>query len=122
MKVRANQTQSSCNTHNFFRFDMFFLLIRIRFSVWGTEDINIGGSALTNINFASLGSQIKFIDIMKYHLSSLGSLVSTLEISIFCCCCCCCCCCFERMTFIAFLREKWWMKRNITNECCFILF
>ena len=34
---------------------------------------------LTSINFASLGSQVKFADTMKYHPSSLGSLTSTLD-------------------------------------------
>ena len=43
------------------------------------KDINIGGGGLGNINFASLGSQLKFIDTMKYYLSSLGSLPSTLN-------------------------------------------
>ena len=58
---------------------MFFLLKGIRNSVWGTKDLNIGGSRLTNINFESLGSQVKFTDTMKYYLSSLGSLGSTLD-------------------------------------------
>ena len=47
--------------------------------MWRTKDLNIGGSRLTNINFANLGSQVKFIDTMKYYLSSLGSLASTLN-------------------------------------------
>ena len=47
--------------------------------MWGMKDINIGGGGLGNINFASLGSQLKFIDTMKYYLSSLGSLPSTLN-------------------------------------------
>ena len=51
----------------FFGFDMLFLLKRIRLLVWGTKDLNIGGSGLTNINFASLGSQVKFISTMKWH-------------------------------------------------------
>ena len=58
---------------------MFFLLKGIRNSVWGTKDLNIGGIRLTNINFQSLGSQVKFTDTMKYYLSSLGSLASTLD-------------------------------------------
>ena len=65
MKVRENQNQFSCIAHNFFEFDMFFLLKGIRLSVWGTKDLNVGGSGLTNINFTSLGSQVKFIDTMK---------------------------------------------------------
>ena len=56
----------------------FFLLKGIQLSVWGTKDLNIGRSGLTNINFASLGSQVKLIDTMKYYLSSLGSLARTL--------------------------------------------
>ena len=38
-----------------------------------------GGSGLSNINFPSLGSQVKFIDIMKHYPSSLGNLASTLD-------------------------------------------
>ena len=58
---------------------MFFLLKGILLLVWGTKDLNIGGSGLTNINLASLGSQVKFIDTIRYYLSSLGSLASTLD-------------------------------------------
>ena len=43
---------------------MFFLRKGIRLSVWGMKDLNIRGSGLTNINFASLGSQVKFINTM----------------------------------------------------------
>ena len=56
-----------------------FLLKGVRLLVWGTKDINIGGSGLTYINFASLASQFKFMDIMKYHLLCLGSLANTLH-------------------------------------------
>ena len=52
MKVRENQNQFSCIAHNFFGLGMFFLIKGIRFSVWGTKDVNIGGTGLTNINFA----------------------------------------------------------------------
>ena len=66
MKIRQNQTQFSCTVRNFFGFDMFFVLKGIGLSVWETQDLNIGGNRLSNINFASLGSQVKFIDTMKY--------------------------------------------------------
>ena len=56
---------------------MYFLIKRIRLSVWETKDINIGGTGLTNINFASIGN-IKFIDTMKYYQTSLGNFASTL--------------------------------------------
>ena len=45
----------------------------------GTKDINIGGSGLANINYTSLSSQVKFVDTMKYNLSSLGSLANTVN-------------------------------------------
>ena len=79
MKVKENSLiQFSCIAHNFFGYDMFFLLKRIRLTVWQTQGSNIGGSGLSNINFPSLGSQVKFIDIIKYYPSSLGNLASTL--------------------------------------------
>ena len=57
---------------------MYFLLKGIRVSVWDTKDINIGGSGLTTINFANIG-EVKFIDTMKYFLTSLGRLAATLD-------------------------------------------
>ena len=79
MKVRESQNQFTCITNNLFGFDMFFLIKGIRFSVWGTKDVSIGGTGLTNINFASISTQVKFIDTMKYFLTSLGQLASTLD-------------------------------------------
>ena len=79
MKIRENQNQFSCIVHNFFGFDMFILIKGIRLSVWATKDVNIGGTGLTNIDFASITNQVKFIDAMKYFLTSLGQLVSTLD-------------------------------------------
>ena len=66
------RNQFSCIAHNFFEFDMFFLFKGIQLLVWGTKDLNIGGSGRTNINFASLGSQVKFIDTMKYLSFAFG--------------------------------------------------
>ena len=80
MKVRENQNQFSCIAHNFFRFDRFFLIKRIRLSVWGRNDVSIGGTGLTKINFASIGSQVKSIDTMKYFLTSLRQLVEKLTL------------------------------------------
>ena len=77
-KVRENNDVISCIAHNVFGFDMYFLIKGIRLSVWETKDINIGRTGLTNINFASIG-QMKFIDTMKYFLSSLGKLTETID-------------------------------------------
>ena len=58
MKVREKQNQFSCIAHSFSGFDMFFLIKGIRFSVWGTKDVNIGGTGLTNINFVKLAIKL----------------------------------------------------------------
>ena len=63
--------------HNFFNFDMTFLLKAIRLSAWRTKDINIGGKNLTDLNYASI-DKFKFIDTMKYYQTSLGKLSETL--------------------------------------------
>ena len=79
MKVRENQNQFFGITHNLFGFEMFFLINEIRIWVWGTKDVYIGGTGSTNISFASIDTQVKFIDTMKYFLTSLGQLASTLH-------------------------------------------
>ena len=47
-------------------------------SVWDTKEVNIGGTGLTNINFGSI-SDMKLIDTMKYFLTSLGKLATTMD-------------------------------------------
>ena len=37
----------------------------------------MGGTNLTNINYSTIGN-VKIIDTMKYYLTSLGELVSTM--------------------------------------------
>ena len=53
------------------------MLKGIRLSVWETKDISMGGTNLTNINYSTIGN-VKFIDTMKYYLTSLGKLASTM--------------------------------------------
>ena len=74
--VRENRDVVSCIAHNFFKFDLYFILKNIRLSVWRTKDINIGGKNLTDINFASIDN-FKFIDTMKYYQTSLAQLSET---------------------------------------------
>ena len=45
----------------------------------GTKDVNIGGTGLANINFASINTQVIFINTMKYFLTSLGQIARTLD-------------------------------------------
>ena len=76
-KVKENQLECSCIAHNYFGFDFYFTLKGIWLSCWQTEEINIDGTNLTNINFANIGSQVKFIDTMKYFQVSLAKIAST---------------------------------------------
>ena len=76
-QVRENNDVIPCIAHNFFNFDMIFLLKSVRISVWRTKDIHIGGKNLTDLNYASI-DKFRFIDTMKYYQSSLGKLSETL--------------------------------------------
>ena len=76
--VRENNDVVPCIAHNFFKFDMFFLLKGIRLSVWRTDDINIGGNNMVDINYAQIDN-FKFIDSIKYYQTSLGKLSETMS-------------------------------------------
>ena len=78
MKVKESKLEILLIAHNLFEFDMFYLMKEYRASAWGSKDLNFGGNNLTNINFGNIGSEIKFIDTIKYYQKSLGELASTL--------------------------------------------
>ena len=64
--------------HNQFRFDFFLFLKGIRPSVWETSYIAIGGRNPTDVNFAIIRNQVRFIDTVKLFQQSLGSLVDSM--------------------------------------------
>ena len=76
--VRENNDVIPCIVHNFLKFDMFFLLKGIRLSVWRTDDINIGGNNMVDINYAQIDN-FKFIDSIKYYQTSLEKLSETMS-------------------------------------------
>ena len=77
--VRENKDVVPCIAHNFFKFDMFFLLKGIRLSVWRTDDINIGGNNMVDVNYAQIDN-FKFIDSIKYYQTSLAKLSETMSV------------------------------------------
>ena len=79
-RVRENKTKFVIFAHNFLVLNMFFLLKGYRAATWYTKDINIGRTDLTNINFANIGSETKFINTLKYYQKSLGQLAGTLSV------------------------------------------
>ena len=78
-QVRENYTAVSLIGHNFLGFDIFFMLKGFRASCWGTTELNMGGTNLTNVNFANILSQVKIIDTLKYYQTTLANLSSTTD-------------------------------------------
>ena len=78
MKKLENYFKILVVAHNLFKFDFFFLLKGLRAGTWKTQDINIGGRNPSDINFASIGTQIQFINTIKYFQQSLAALANSL--------------------------------------------
>ena len=78
LKCKENYHTIPVLAHNQFRFDFFLFLKGIRPSVWETSDIAIGGKNPTNVNFANIKSQVKFIDTIKYFQQSLSNLADSM--------------------------------------------
>ena len=77
-KISENKNEIPLIAHNQFGFDMFYFMKSDRTSAWGSKDLNFGGNNLTNINFANIGGEVKFIGTLKYYQKSLVELASTL--------------------------------------------
>ena len=60
---------------------IFFLVKGLRAGVWKTRDIVIGGKNLADVNFASIGNQVQFIDTIKYFQQSSAALAGSLTSS-----------------------------------------
>ena len=72
-KMRENHNLIPVFAHNLFSFYFFFVLKGIKLCVWRTKQLNIGGTNLTNVQYAYIGNQVKFIDTVKYYQHSLSS-------------------------------------------------
>ena len=79
LKIRENKETISLIGHNFLGFDIFYMVNGYNSSCWGTKNINMGGTNLTNVNFANISDQIKIIDTLKYYQTTLANLASTAE-------------------------------------------
>ena len=77
-KCRENYYTIPVFAHNQFRFDFFLFLKGLRPSVWETTDIAIGGKNPTDVNFAIIKNQVRFIDTVKYFQQSLASLADSM--------------------------------------------
>ena len=77
-KVKENYYTVPVFAHNQFRFDFFLLLKGLQPTVWKTQEINIGGRNPSNVNFAIIRNQVKFIDTVKYFQQSLSNLAKSM--------------------------------------------
>ena len=78
-KSRENKQYVPLIGHNFLGFDIFYMVKGYRSVCWGTKDFNMGGTNLTNVNFANIGSQVKIIDTLKYYQTTLTNITSTTD-------------------------------------------
>ena len=76
-KVRENQLLVPLIGHNFLGFDIYYMVKGYRSVTWGTKEFHMGGTNLTNVNFANISSQVKIIDTLKYYQTSLANISST---------------------------------------------
>ena len=66
--------------HNFLGFDIYYMVKGYRSSVWGTNELRMGGTNLVNVNFANISTQVKIIDTLKYYQTSLANISSTVTV------------------------------------------
>ena len=78
-KIGKNQTLIPAFAHNLFSFDFFFVVKGVRFCVWRTKQFKIGGKNLTNVPYANIGNQVKFINTIKYYHQSLSALAKNVN-------------------------------------------
>ena len=78
-KLRKTKKLIPFFAHNLLSFDFFFVVKGIRLCVWHTEQLNVRGTNLTNAQYANIGSQVKFTDIIKYYNQSLLLLAKVAD-------------------------------------------
>ena len=78
LTVRENKAEVAVIAHNLMKFDAFYVIKGFRAPAWKTKNITMAGNNITNLNFMSIGSEVKFIDSLKYYQQSLANLTATL--------------------------------------------
>ena len=79
LEVRENYYDIPNVAHNQFRFDFFFFMQGYRPTVWETTDIAIGAKTPSNVTFAMIRGQVRFIDTIKYFQQSLANLAASMN-------------------------------------------
>lgn len=79
-KVQENQSLIPVFANNLFSFEFFFVAKSIRLCVWRKKQLSIVGTNLTNVQYARIDTQVKFIDTTKYYQQSLSNDVEKKNI------------------------------------------
>ena len=79
--MKENQRTIPVIAHNLLSFNFFFVVKGIRLCVWRTKTIKIGSSNLTNVRYASVGTQVKFNDTIMYYQQSFASLAANVDVT-----------------------------------------
>ena len=58
-KVRESKNEVPLIGHSFLGFDIFYMVKGYRSCCWGAKDFSMGGTNLTNVNYANIPNQIK---------------------------------------------------------------
>ena len=77
--VELQNPEIPCIAHNLFGFDFWFFMKGYSTTAWQSKNLNCGGGNLTNLNFASISGEIKFIDSLKYYQHSFAELTSSMD-------------------------------------------
>ena len=78
LAVRESKSEVSVIAHNLMKFNAFYVIKGFRAPAWKTMNITMAGNNITNLNFMSIGNEVKFIDSLKYYQQSLANLTVTL--------------------------------------------
>ena len=77
--LELERPEIPCIAHNLFGFDFWFFMKGFSTTSWCSAQLAAGGTNLTDLNFANLKSEIKFIDSLKYYQRSLAELTSSMD-------------------------------------------
>ena len=78
LRCKENYYTIPILAHNQFSFDFYLFLKGIRPSVCKTTEIAIGGKNPTDVNFAIIRNQVRFIDTVKYFQQSVASFADSM--------------------------------------------
>ena len=78
--IELEKAEIPCIALNLFGFDFCYFMKGFSTTSWCSKELSAGGTNLTNLNFANIRGEIKFIDSLKYYQRSLAELTSSMDL------------------------------------------